>query len=139
MSENWKKLEGLAKAGYYFGRTPGRPLDPNLHDSKLTDKILITDTDEVVVPLHKCFYPKSVLALGPEKDKLLLFSRDFFYKVDSSNIQQSPLPGVVQIYTQEHQLYIIHQTHDTLPPDKKFEFMTVKEYNRRKFQIHTPE
>ncbi|MFH1210893.1 MAG: hypothetical protein V1645_03170 [archaeon] len=131
MSENWKKLEGLAKAGYYFR-------DKDLLRHLVPEKILLTEAFEPAVPLEIWLHrrAKGSVMLGPEKDKLLLFSRDFLTKaknhVETWDISQSYLPGVVQIYTQEDLIYIIHQTHSTLPTERHYEYMALEEYERRR-------
>jgi hypothetical protein len=131
MSENWKKLEGLAKAGYYFR-------DKDLLRHLVPEKILLAEAFEPAVPLEIWMHrrAKASLILGPERDKLLLFSRDFNIMAkthgETWNISQSHLAGVVQIYTQEGLIYIIHQTHNTLPTERHFEYIALEEYERRR-------
>jgi hypothetical protein len=130
-TEVLEKLESLAMAGYHFREG-------------YSSKILVATLDELPLP-ERCVYPNGPYILGPEEGKLLLFRRDIFNRLNTMDISQTEVPGVIQIITQHRPMpenvnqvaYLIHLSHDTLPKDVHYDTIDLMVYNqfREKFKL----
>ena len=123
------ELEMLARAGYNFREG-------------FTDKIRYAQIDEELpFPIH-CLYNDGTYVLGPEEDKKLLVSRDLFNSLDTTDISQTEIPGILQVITQHAPMpeninnagYLIHMLSNTMPEDIEWKTFDLKTYNKLRYE-----
>jgi hypothetical protein len=123
------ELEMLARAGYHFREG-------------YTDKIRFAQIDMALpFPIHRV-YTEGPYVLGPEEGKKLLFSRDLFNSLNTTDISQTENPGVIQVITQHVPMpknknnagYMIHMLPETMPEGIDWKTFDLKTYNKLRYE-----
>lgn len=128
------ELEMLARAGYHFREG-------------FTKKIRYTQTDEELPFREPCLYNDGTYVLGPEKNEELLIVRDLFNSLNTTEISQTQIPGVLKIVTQHLPMsadfdypagknnagYLIHMSSETIPKDIDWKTFDLKTYNKLRY------
>jgi hypothetical protein len=76
--------------------------------------------------------------LGPKPGEMLLVTRDIFNTLETEEISQTEVPGILQIITQDipmpvnkdNAAYLIHMQSYSMPKDMLWKTFDLKTYNR---------
>jgi hypothetical protein len=146
------ELEQLAMAGYFFEaldkETPlhiPRGLPSEVYNK---DRIRYAQSPTSLPRLIANMNIYGPFIIGPEDQKILLLHRDLFNILETTDISQTAIPGVIQIITQHLPIkqsrnynpktyfpgrdnagYIIHMMPETMPENIKWNSIDLKTYS----------
>jgi len=123
------ELEMLARAGYHFREG-------------FTGNIRYAQIDEALPFPEHCLYEDGTYVLGPEEGRKLLVTRDLFNSLNTLDISQTQIPGVLQVITQHVPMpenknnagYLIHMLPDTMPEGIDWKTFDLKTYNKLRYK-----